>query len=100
MHVPDAPPISITLKQMKVKDLAAAIGAPYEGDGECEVERVAPLEEAGPAGVSFAQGRALKLAGESAAGCLVVPENWAAERTVIRAKDPRAVVARAIAILH
>jgi len=85
---------------MKVKDLAAAIGASFEGDGDREVSRVAQLEDAGPAEVSFAQGRGLKQAADSRAGCLIVPENCAMDRTVIRAKDPRAAAARAIAILH
>ncbi len=99
-RLPNAPPISITLKQMKVKDLAAALGAPYQGNGDLDLTRVAPLDEAGPTDLSFAQGRALKQAADSKAGCLIVPEKGDFNRTIIRAADPRAAAARAIAILH
>ena len=87
---------------MKVKDLAAFLNAPFEGSGDCEVLRVAPLEDAGPGDVSFAQGRALKQVAASGAACLIVPPNSPNEpkRTIIRAADPRAAAARAIRKLH
>lgn len=88
---------------MLVKDLAAWLGANWEGDGEVEVGRVAALEEAGPGDLAFlSHRRAVKLAEESRAGCLIVPLEFlnASARTVIRASDPRAAVARAIAKLH
>ena len=88
---------------MRVKDLAAWLEAPWEGNGECELRRVAPVEEAGPEDLSFVtRGPALKLAGASSAGCLLVPVDFANEkqRTVIRTPNPRAAVARAIANLH
>src|SRR5262249_39055981 len=92
--------IFITLKQMKVKDLAAALVSHYEGNGDLELIRVAPLDEAGPADLSFAQGRALKQALDSKAGCLIVPEKVDFSRTIIRAADPLGAPARAITILH
>src|SRR5581483_7121625 len=87
---------------MTVQDLAAFLEIPFEGDGALELRRVAPLDEAGPADLSFAQGRALKLIAESAAGCVIVPTNFAndSNRTILRAPDPRAAAARAIAKLH
>ena len=88
---------------MRVKDLAAWLDAPWEGNGECELHRVAPVEEAGPEDLSFVtRGPALKLAGSSSAGCLLVPADFANEncRTVIRASNPRAAVAKAIRKLH
>jgi UDP-3-O-[3-hydroxymyristoyl] glucosamine N-acyltransferase len=77
--------------------------APWEGDGQRELSRVAPLEEASGSDLSFVtKGKAMLLAATSAAGCLLVPEdfdNYSA-RTIIRVKNPRAAVARAITKLH
>jgi UDP-3-O-[3-hydroxymyristoyl] glucosamine N-acyltransferase len=88
---------------VRVKELAGWLEAPFEGDGELDIRGVAALEDAGPADLSFVtRGRAAKQADTSQAGCLVVPEDYAnpRSRTVIRARDPRAVVARAILHLH
>src|SRR5579883_165737 len=87
---------------MTVQELAAALGVPYEGEGAVEVQRVAPLDEAGPGDISFAQGRAIKQVEQSAAACLIVPSNFenSAKRTILRVPDPRGAAARAIAILH
>jgi UDP-3-O-[3-hydroxymyristoyl] glucosamine N-acyltransferase len=88
---------------VRVKDLAAWLDLPFEGDGEINLVAVAALEDSTPADLSFVtRGRAAKSAGTSQAGCLVVPEDYAnpTGRTVIRARDPRAVVARAILRLH
>ena len=88
---------------MRVKDLAAAISASYEGDGEREILRVASLEDAGPEDLSFvSRGRAAKNEGDCRAACLLVPEDYAnaKSRTVIRVSDPRAAAARLIALLH
>lgn len=84
---------------MLVQELAAFLDAPFEGDPGVDVVRVAPLDEATAQELSFvSKGRAAKLAGESAAGCLLVPPDWdnAAGRTVIRTRDPRGAAARAI----
>lgn len=88
---------------MLVKELAAWLEASWEGDGEREILRVAALDEAGPADLSFVtRGRALKQARSSHAGCLLVPLDYESEtpRTLIRTRDPRASVARAISKLH
>ena len=88
---------------MRVKELAAWLGAAWEGDGDLEIRRVAALEDAGPEDLSFiTRGRAAKQAGATRAACLLVPEDHANEeaRTLIRARDPRAAVARAISRLH
>ena len=88
---------------MRVKDLAAFLEAPWEGDGGRELTRVAPLEEAGGSALSFVtRGKAMNQAAASAAGCLLVPEDFEnpAARTVIRVKNPREAVARAIPKLH
>lgn len=86
-----------------MKELATWLESSFEGDGDREIRRVAPLEDAGPEDLSFATvGRGLKHAGESRAGCLLVPVDYGNEsqRTIIRTSDPRASAARAIPKLH
>lgn len=88
---------------MRVKELAAWLDAPWEGEGDREICRVAPLEDAGDEDLSFvSNGRSVKLAGLSRAACLLVPDNFVNEpsRTIIRTRDPRAAVARVIPKLH
>ena len=87
---------------MKVREIAERLGLTWEGDGEREVLRVAPLETAGSGELAFANSRrALRDAQSSAAGCLIVPPGFdnPGGRTVIRAKDPRAACARAISAI-
>jgi len=92
---------------LRVHELAARLGAAWEGDGDREVVRVAPLEEAGPLDVAFVGAGRLspklaKQASESGAGCLLVPEDFdnRTPRTVIRVRSPRTAVARVISTLH
>jgi UDP-3-O-[3-hydroxymyristoyl] glucosamine N-acyltransferase len=97
---------------MKVKDLAAWLDAPWEGNpagGDLEIRRVTALEDAGPGDLSFVtHKRAMKSVAASRAGCLLVPLDFSldpaltndAARTLLRTADPRAAVARVIAKLH
>src|SRR5580704_1855818 len=88
---------------LRVKELATWLEAPWEGEGDREIRRVATLEDAGDEDLSFvAHGRAAKLASASRAACLLVANDFVNEtrRTVIRTPDPRAAVARAIPKLH
>jgi len=88
---------------VRVKELAAWLDAAWEGEGDREVRRVAPLEDAGPEDLSFvSNGRALKQASTSRAACLLVPADFNndPQRTVIRTSDPRASAARVIPKLH
>ena len=88
---------------MLVSELAAFLDAPFEGDAGRTVTRVASLEDATATDVSFVtKGRAAKTAGDSAAGCLLVPLDYdnSAQRTIIRTRDPRSAAARAIRKLH
>jgi UDP-3-O-[3-hydroxymyristoyl] glucosamine N-acyltransferase len=85
-----------------VRELADWLTAAWEGEGEREIRRVAALEDAGPDELSFvSRGRAEKQAETSAAGCLLVSENYsnASARTVIRVRDPRGAAAKAISRL-
>ena len=88
---------------MKVNELAAWVGGAWEGEGGREIGGVATLEDAGPDDLAFAsRGRAAKQAEDSDAGCLLVPEDWAnaTERTIVRVRDPRGAMAKAIVRLH
>jgi UDP-3-O-[3-hydroxymyristoyl] glucosamine N-acyltransferase len=82
-----------------VRELAEWLGATFEGDGERELIGAAPLESAGASDVAFIGSRkAAAQAGNSSAGCLLVPMEWPSDshRTVIRVPDPRTAFARAM----
>ncbi len=87
---------------MRVRELAGRMEASWEGDGEREISGAAALEEARENDLSFLTRRMLKQAGQSRAGCLLVPADFPnpGGRTVIRVRDPREAMARAIAILY
>jgi UDP-3-O-[3-hydroxymyristoyl] glucosamine N-acyltransferase len=85
---------------MRVRELAEWLGAAFEGDGEKELTGVKSLESAGSEDLSFVS--SMKAAGQaeaSAAGCLIVPAEFPAGRTVIRASAPRTAFARAVSRL-
>jgi UDP-3-O-[3-hydroxymyristoyl] glucosamine N-acyltransferase len=87
---------------MLVRELALAVGATFEGDGEKDITGVADIETAGAADLSFALARkALAEAYKSSAGCIVVPSDFdnRSQRTVIRSANPRAAFAEAVALL-
>ena len=88
---------------MLVKDLAAWLGASYEGDPNLDLLHVASLEEAGPEDLSFvSHKKSQRYAADSQAGCLLVPLDFPNDqnRTLIRVIDPRAAITRAIPKLH
>jgi UDP-3-O-[3-hydroxymyristoyl] glucosamine N-acyltransferase len=87
---------------MRVSDIAERLELALEGDGDREIRGVAPLDTAKADEISFAGGgKALKGVASSAAGCIFVPLDFdnAAGLTVIRAKDPRGALAKAIRLL-
>ena len=84
---------------MRVRELADWLGSTFEGDGEKELSGVAPLDTAGASDLAFVGTRkAAQQAEASAAGCLLVPEEWPSPsyRTVIRVSEPRTAFARAL----
>jgi UDP-3-O-[3-hydroxymyristoyl] glucosamine N-acyltransferase len=87
---------------MKIRDLAAAIGADFAGDGEYEITAVAPLEEAGPNDLSFVSSmKFARMALTSNAGCLVIPPGHDVPgKNLLFAADPRAAVATSIPLIH
>ncbi len=85
---------------MRVRELAEWLGATFEGDGEKELTGVQSLDAAGAEDLSFvSSAKALPQAEKSAAGCLIVPLEFPAGRTVIRAGAPRTAFARAVSRL-
>jgi UDP-3-O-[3-hydroxymyristoyl] glucosamine N-acyltransferase len=85
---------------MRVRELAEWLGATFEGDGERELTGVQSLDSAGGEDLSFVSSmKALGQAEASAAGCLIVPVEFPAGRTVIRASAPRTAFARAVSRL-
>lgn len=88
---------------MLVKDLAALLGATWEGDGSRVLKRVASLEDAGPGDVSFVSHIRFHAQAEaSESACLLVADAYPnhSGQTLIRVRDPRAAAAQAIAHLH
>ncbi len=83
---------------MLVKELAAWLGAAWEGDGEVSISGVATTEDAGPSELSFVARRKTDSTVGLRAGCLLVPMDFPNEsgRTIIRTPDPRGAMARAI----
>lgn len=85
---------------MRVRELATALQAPFEGDGELEISGALPVEEAGPSDLAFAAGRkGIALVAASAAGCLIVDDFFPAGRTLIRVTEPRTAFAMALMML-
>jgi UDP-3-O-[3-hydroxymyristoyl] glucosamine N-acyltransferase len=86
---------------MKVEEIARLLGGKLAGDGARKILGVAGLENATEADVTFAEGdRALARAGQSAAGCILVPEGSSVSgRTTIAVKHPKLALIRAAALL-
>ena len=87
---------------MKLRDLAAAIGAEVVGDGEAVVTHVAALESGGPGALVMVsdvrhlpQGQA-----GTAAALLLPPDLNPANKPALRVRDVRVALARAISLLH
>jgi UDP-3-O-[3-hydroxymyristoyl] glucosamine N-acyltransferase len=84
-------------------ELAAKVGGEVQGDGTLRVEGVAPLEEAGPAQISFFANRKYRKAFEgSRAGAVIVePEEDApAGRTLLRVANAYLAFARISTAFH
>lgn len=89
------------MPEMRLGELARAIGARLEGDRDYVVRGVAPLEKAGPDDVSFlANPRYEAAATASQAGALIVDDDFAADgRNVLRCDNPYLAYARAVAVI-
>lgn len=90
------------LKLVTVDELARSLGIEYEGDGAAEIREAAPLDTAASGQLAFvASAKAAAAAFESPA-CLIVPPAYPRpqSQTVLRADNPRAAFARALALLY
>ena len=86
-----------------VREIAALLNAPFEGSGDVEITAAASIESAGPSDISFIGNRkAFSEAGQSRAGCLIVPPGFPNldGRTIIRAAAPRNAFATVVTLLH
>jgi len=86
---------------MRVNEIADYLKAKCEGDLDRDVTGAAALDAASAADLSFVGNRkAAAAAGESSAGCLLVPLDFPPGRTLIRVRDPRAAFAAVIPLLY
>jgi UDP-3-O-[3-hydroxymyristoyl] glucosamine N-acyltransferase len=89
------------MREMRISELAEALGLPFEGDGEFLACGVGPLSIAGPRNLGFL--RSERMLGELSAsevGALVAPPGVAVGgRPVIRSDNPGLHFARAVALL-
>ncbi len=87
---------------MRVRELAQRLGLTFEGDGEKIISGAAELERAGTGDIAFVGSKKFwKLAESSASGCLIVSFDYpSADRTMIRAAEPRAAFAGSLMLLY
>jgi UDP-3-O-[3-hydroxymyristoyl] glucosamine N-acyltransferase len=88
---------------MQVKEIAALLEAPFEGDGEHEIRAVAALDLARSSDIAFVSSRKAAIqAAASGAGALIVPFEFPSGLNcpLIRVRDPRGAAARVIETLH
>jgi len=85
-------------KPIRLADLAADLGREVVGDGEILIKGVSPLESAGDEDLAYVRsGRWLKLADQSRAAALIVPEGCQLDdRPVIPSPNPALDFARVV----
>jgi UDP-3-O-[3-hydroxymyristoyl] glucosamine N-acyltransferase len=86
-----------------IAELARHVGGEVEGDGALRVEGIAPLEDAGPAEISFFANKKYRRAFEaSRAGAVVVErdEDVPAGKTVLRARGAYLAFAKISTLFH
>ena len=87
---------------VRVDELAMSLRIAYEGDGSAEIREAAPLDSAAEGQLAFvSSAKAAAIALQSSA-CLIVPPIYPRPQaqTVLRADNPRAAFARALALLY
>ena len=85
---------------MKLRELAERLGCRLEGDGEIEIERVAGIEKAGPADLTFFANNKYAVALRTTrAGAVILGEQaQPAPCAMLRTKNPYLVFAKAVEI--
>lgn len=87
---------------MRLADIARALSAEVEGDGDVEIGGVAALEDATPGTISFLADRRLEghLATTRASALVLAPDAPAVAVPVIRAAQPYLAFVRVIELFH
>ena len=87
---------------MRVSDLAAQLGCPFEGDGDHTVSRVAALTDGSADALGFVRSeKRLAELEASAIGAVIAPPGVdGGGRPVIRSNNPGLHFARAVALIH
>jgi UDP-3-O-[3-hydroxymyristoyl] glucosamine N-acyltransferase len=87
---------------VRLGDLAAQLGCQLEGDGDVDILRVAPIENAGPGDLTFLANSKyssqLRITGASAV--IATPDAGDAPCAVLRTKNPYLAFARATGLLY
>ncbi len=87
---------------MTVDELARSLALPYEGDGRMEIQEAAPLDTATTGQLAFVGSVKAAAGALQSPACLIAPAIYPRpdSQTVIRAENPRAAFARALALLY
>ena len=86
-----------------LSELAARVGGEVSGDGGARIERVAPIEDAGPGDLSFFSNRKYRAAFEASRATAVVVaagEDVPPGRTVLRAQNAYLAFAKISTLFH
>ena len=86
---------------LKLKDLAAFLGGELVGDGECLIERVAPIEHAGAGEITFVSNAKYTpfLQTTQASAIIVAPSFRNLPKNLIVTVNPYLAFARAVGVL-
>ncbi len=90
------------MRRMKLRDLAAQLGATLHGDGETEITGVAGIEEAAAGQVTFVSNPRYAAAAKTtrASAVLVAPEFPEIAAATLRLANPYLAFAKAIGLFH
>jgi UDP-3-O-[3-hydroxymyristoyl] glucosamine N-acyltransferase len=90
------------MRDMKLRDLAAHLGAALHGDGDIEIAAVAGIEEAGTGQITFVSNPRYAAAARTtqASAVLVAPDFPEIAAATLRLPNPYLAFAQVIALLH
>jgi UDP-3-O-[3-hydroxymyristoyl] glucosamine N-acyltransferase len=86
---------------LKLRDLSERLGCRLEGDGDCDVQRVAGIEQAGPGDITFLSNPryAASLTGTRASAVILAEKAPSAPCAMLRSTNPYLAFARAVGLL-
>jgi UDP-3-O-[3-hydroxymyristoyl] glucosamine N-acyltransferase len=86
---------------LKLRELSERLGCRLDGDGDCDVQRVAGIEQAGPGDLTFLSNPryASALAATGASAVILAENGPAAPCAVLRSTNPYLAFARAVGLL-